>query len=54
MENSDTKREMYLELLRVAQNTRYPVYNVNTGIVPSSITTYLEYLIHLLKENEKK
>jgi hypothetical protein len=42
-----TKEELANEIRRVAVNTRYPVYNVNTGTVPSSITTYLEYIVAL-------
>ena len=42
-----TKDELANEIRRVAVNTRYPVYNVNTGTVPSSITTYLEYIVAL-------
>lgn len=42
-----TKEELANEIRRVVVNTRYPVYNVNTGTVPSSITTYLEYVVAL-------
>ena len=42
-----TKEELVNEIRRVAVNTQYPVYNVNTGTVPSSITTYLEYIVAL-------
>jgi hypothetical protein len=41
------------EIRRVAQNTRYPVYNVNTGTVPSSIVPFLAYIAELRKANEK-
>lgn len=41
------------EIRRVAQNTRYPVYNVNTGTVPSSIVPFLAYVAELRKRREK-
>ena len=54
-----TKEELVNEIRRVAVNTRYPAYNVNTGTVPSSITTYLEYIVtlrgsHRVLEKKKK
>ena len=52
--NSIEKDYLIHEIRLLAQNTRYPVYNVNNGIVPSSIVPFLEQVARLRAATDAK